>query len=337
MLPNQQQDFHGALDDIEVEVVRLHLSQACPVDDYVALQNLFVKPVLGESNAVATVAEADDSQLEAKAALEHNLESLRMTRAERERAAGPSPVTEPIDPRSSIVTLDKPSNTRTEIAGSSNLDATTDVDSGMTHGTHVSLDLTQVDALVGSSMSDSTGIKDAAQTGTLDPPSNTDDHSIESIQIPDTLTIDESATADVDFDSMFPADDNVAMDFDLDFTNGTIGAAADLRPPSGQETTSLSTNAATTVDLDSLIPDLDSYVGSTHGEGGAVESEGFGGDISMLELPTTDPEKPLLGKVGSTETTFDDLFGDTDLPMDGEVAGEMEELGEFDDEWFKAL
>lgn len=159
---------------------------------------------------------------------------------------------------------------------------------------------------------------------------------------------------DVNFESMFDdtaaEDNNDEINFDLDFPNDTGNAQAliDNNPFSTETSNTDASNipAATTEDIDSLLPGLESFANAAD-------------DFAMIEMPPTSTSienatmpTPVARRTTSTadvppdllppESNFDDMFFDSaDFTMEdgngGGTGGDdaFGEIGDFDESWFK--
>ncbi|KAI9878846.1 MAG: hypothetical protein M1830_010318 [Pleopsidium flavum] len=160
---------------------------------------------------------------------------------------------------------------------------------------------------------------------------------------------------DVNFESMF--DDSAGdghdeeIDFDLDFPHDTDTAQAlmDNNPFHTETSNGNASNVhpATTEDIDSLLPGLESFANSADDfamielppASTTIENAGTTTPITRPSITTADVPPDLL----PPESNFDDMFFDSaDFTMeDGNGGGNggddaFGEIGDFDESWFKS-
>ena len=154
---------------------------------------------------------------------------------------------------------------------------------------------------------------------------------------------------DAHFESMFNddgmVDANDDIDFDLAFPNDTNGAGDLLNDSAFQninvDNVDGTNNTTSNEDINTLLPGLENYV-SDGNDFSMVElptsANGFPGDVNAISAPTATSSAPAPADPAPIDSSFDDIFnfgnfGNADDEL-GDT-GDMNEVGDFDDDWFK--
>ena len=363
-MPFANQQFHDALDEIEVEIV-------CEVLPILLLQSVNMWMV---SNFFSLVIDADKrNQLQAKAVMERDLSLLRKKRIERERIANglkaqPSPedaiaIPQPNENGPSEMS---PTNNTAQNAGETKEEDTIMVDSALEVDFVGSEDKPQAEARPtkdGDNITSDQGMPEGAEasmglaitmpadsaTETAEPPKSPEKKS--SGATPAAEVPVDSGTADLDFESMFNDTDltggDDAMNFGLDFSSDgnlnqdvlTDGAFANMEM-SNADMPNL--GATTSEDINTLLPGLENYVNAgtdfsniNISVAPSLPDTSQGASVGTINAPAQVSAPPV-----DANSNLDDLFGSGDFSMDGTGddgmgAGTFGDLEDFDEEWFK--
>ncbi|CAD6568022.1 MAG: hypothetical protein ASARMPRED_001386 [Alectoria sarmentosa] len=358
-VPFANQQFHDALDEIEVEIVRQDTFDPSP-----KLYN----------------------QLQAKAVMERDLSLLRKKRVERERIANglkaqPSPeeVTGIPQLNENVPVEASPANNTAQSPGKVNGEDTIMVDSALEAGLIGSNDEPQAEVPQNNdNITSDPGMPQDAEnsiglaivmpqdstTEAIKPPKSSEKKFGGATPAAETLL--DSNTAELDFESMFNDTDLTAgdgtMTFSLDFTSDAnlnqdvlndrafenIEMSKDVLNDSAFEKIEMSNadlsnlGATTSEDINTLLPGLENYVNA-------------GTDFSNINIPVASslPETSQITSVGTVgaptqtsaqpaivDSTFDDIFASGDFSIDGTGddgmgAGNLGDFEDFDEDWFK--
>ena len=367
-VPFANQQFHDALDEIEVEIVCEHIPNPYP------RPALCADAERALSRFTHTIYADTRDQLQAKAVMERDLSLIRKKRVERERVANglkaqPSPE-EALDiPHlDNKETLETPTNNITESTREAKEEDTLMTDFALEADLAASKDEPQAEAPENTE-SDSNNIsrdpgmpQDAEDSMGLaitmpqdsiaeatEPPKSPEKKN--SGTTPAAEAPPDAGATDLDFESMFNDTDLTGggdtIDFGIDFaSDGNLNQAVlndntfENMEISNVDMSSL--GATRSEDINTLLPGLENYVNA-------------GADFSNVNVPvaSTLPETSQVAPVGTSaapaqastqpavaDSSLDDIFGSGDFSMDGigddgMGGGTFGDLEDFDEDWFK--